>query len=74
MYSAITKCLCCDSKDLELSLDLNSQPLANSYLENANDDEDSFPLGINFCKNCTHIQLTHAVDPDRSIQTKFKKS
>ncbi len=40
MYSAITKCLCCDSEDLELSLDLNSQPLANSYLENADDDED----------------------------------
>lgn len=65
MHSAINKCLCCDNEELILSLDLNSQPLANSYLKNIDDSEDVFPLSINFCPNCTHIQLTHAVDPDR---------
>jgi len=65
MYKRINYCLCCDNKDLNFSLDLNSQPLANSYLKDKNEPEDKFPLGINFCPKCTHIQLTHSVDPDR---------
>lgn len=65
MYKIIKTCLCCDNDRLELALDLNSQPLANSYLKNSSDEEDIFPLGINFCPECSHIQLTHAVDPDR---------
>ena len=65
MYKIIKTCLCCDNDRLELALDLNSQPLANSYLKNSSDEEDIFPLGINFCPECNHIQLTHAVDPDR---------
>lgn len=60
----LTKCLCCDSKNLVLALDLNKQPLANSYLKNANEEEASYPLSINYCMECTHVQLTHAVNPD----------
>jgi 2-polyprenyl-3-methyl-5-hydroxy-6-metoxy-1,4-benzoquinol methylase len=63
-YKKIEKCLCCDNDELDFVLDLNSQPLANSYLKNKDDEEDVFPLGINYCPKCTHIQLTHAVDPD----------
>lgn len=65
MYSIISKCLCCGNENLNLSLNLNSQPLANSYLKDIKEQEDIFPLGINFCQNCTHIQLTHSVDPDK---------
>lgn len=65
MYKKIDKCLCCKNEDLVFTLDLNSQPLANSYVRDINDEEDVFPLGINFCPSCTHIQLTHSVDPDR---------
>ena len=65
MYKNIEECLCCKNKNLVLTLDLNSQPLANSYVKNIGDEEDVFPLGINFCPSCTHIQLTHSVDPDR---------
>ena len=65
MYKNIEECLCCKNKNLVLTLDLNSQPLANSYVKDINDEEDIFPLGINFCPSCKHIQLTHSVDPDR---------
>lgn len=65
MYKLIENCLCCNSKELTFALDLNSQPLANSYLKNKNDVEEIFPLGINYCSNCSHLQLTHAVDPDQ---------
>ena len=57
-YKRLIKCLCCDSQNLKFVLDLNSQPLANSYLKAVGESEDVFPLGINFCIDCTHIQLT----------------
>jgi hypothetical protein len=63
MYHKQEKCLCCDSSNLELLLDLNNQPLANSY--HTNDlPLLEYPLGVNLCKKCYHIQLTHIVNPD----------
>jgi 2-polyprenyl-3-methyl-5-hydroxy-6-metoxy-1,4-benzoquinol methylase len=64
MYKKLETCLCCGGTKLKFVLDLNSQPLANSYLVNVDAAEDVFPLGINYCIDCTHIQLTDAVDPD----------
>ena len=62
-YKILDRCLCCDSTDIEILLDLNNQPLANSYHK---EDEvlDEYPLGVNICNNCHHIQLTHVVNPD----------
>jgi 2-polyprenyl-3-methyl-5-hydroxy-6-metoxy-1,4-benzoquinol methylase len=60
----LKKCLCCGSEKLQTILDLGNQPLANSYLKSADEDELTFPLALNYCKNCTHLQLTHAVNPD----------
>lgn len=57
-------CVCCGSRNLVSVLDLNHQPLANSYLQYPDEEESYYPLGINFCKDCTHVQLTHAVNPD----------
>ena len=59
----ISKCLCCDN-DVELVLDLGDQPPANSYLKSIAEPEQVFPLRLNYCNNCTHLQLSHAVDPD----------
>lgn len=64
MFRKLDTCLCCGGKNLVQVLDLNEQPLANSYLPSPYEDEKSFPLAINFCNDCTHIQLTHAVDPN----------
>lgn len=57
-------CLCCNSSKLTKVLDLQEQPLANSYLKSADEKEQTYPLAINYCDTCTHIQLTHAVNPD----------
>ncbi len=64
MIKELNRCLCCDSTNLVNVLDLNNQPLANSYLSSPDQNEEVYPLAINFCKDCTHIQLTHAVDPN----------
>jgi 2-polyprenyl-3-methyl-5-hydroxy-6-metoxy-1,4-benzoquinol methylase len=60
----IKTCLCCGSEKLQTILDLGNQPLANSYLKSQNEEEMTFPLALNYCKNCTHLQLTHVVNPD----------
>ena len=64
-YKKLDKCLCCGGTNLEDILNLNNQPLANSYLDSADEEEHIYPLGINYCMDCTHIQLTHVVDPDK---------
>lgn len=60
----LKECLCCGSTDLELTLDLGTQPLANSYLNDPEESELTFPLVLNRCRNCSHLQLSHAVNPD----------
>ena len=59
----LNKCLCCDASDLELVFDLGKQPLANSFKATATEKEESYPLAVQVCKHCWHMQLTHAVDP-----------
>lgn len=60
----LTQCLCCGNKNLKLVLDLNNQPMANSYKDSPGDAELTFPLQLNLCSGCTHLQLSHAVNPD----------
>ena len=59
----LTNCLACGSSDLEPVLNLNDQPLANNFLATTKDHEPAWPLAVNVCKHCYHLQLTHAVDP-----------
>lgn len=61
---ALYSCVACGSEDLVPVLDLGKQPLANSYKLKKEDVQEEFPLAINHCKNCYHVQLTHAVNPD----------
>lgn len=56
-------CVACGSNELELVLDLGKQPLANSYKLRKEDIQEEYPLAINRCEECHHVQLTHAVDP-----------
>lgn len=63
-FEIIDHCLACGSQDLELKLDLTTQALANNYIDNLQIDEPRFPLAVNLCKHCFHLQLTHAVNPE----------
>ncbi len=60
----LDKCLCCKSNNLKTILNLQNQPLANSYLHSRFEDEKSYPLELNYCINCTHLQLSVGVNPD----------
>lgn len=60
----LNECLCCGSTELELTLDLGTQPMANSFLSSPSEPELTFPLVLNRCTECSHLQLSHAVNPD----------
>ena len=61
---SINACLACGNSGLALALDLGTQPLANNFRNTAETtNEQRYPLAINRCTECNHLQLTHAVDP-----------
>lgn len=62
----ITYCRLCKGKDLKKVLDLGKTPPANSFLKKSQlkDKEDFFPLVVNFCRNCSQLQLSHVVSPE----------
>jgi 2-polyprenyl-3-methyl-5-hydroxy-6-metoxy-1,4-benzoquinol methylase len=63
-YKELTECLCCGNTRLRKVLDFKYQPLANNSLKYRDEVEKVFPLKLNFCDQCTHLQLKHAVNPD----------
>jgi SAM-dependent methyltransferase len=60
----ITECLACGHNELVLAIDLNDQPLANNFVNEPSIIEEFYPLAVNRCTNCFHLQLTHIVDPE----------
>lgn len=54
----LEKCLCCDSELTQL-LDWGMMPLANNY-----NVKEKFPLKLNKCDICCHLQLDESVEPE----------
>ena len=59
----VDKCIACDYDLLYPTLDLGNQPLANSFTP-TKEKQEEYPLAINRCLNCNHLQLTHIVNPE----------
>lgn len=59
----ITKCVACDSQNLNHLLNLGNQPPANDFLADIS-HYCEYPLGVNYCRSCYHIQLTFSLNPD----------
>lgn len=59
------KCMVCGSEDVEEFLDLGEVPLANRLVteENLDIPVERYPLGLEYCKECSFVQLTHIVPP-----------
>lgn len=56
-------CLACGNSTLKTVLDLGNQPLANEYHKEYQ-TQNKFPLKLNLCESCFHLQLSHTVNPD----------
>jgi 2-polyprenyl-3-methyl-5-hydroxy-6-metoxy-1,4-benzoquinol methylase len=61
--TTLHSCLACGNDHLVPMLDLTDQPLANAFRDDITEYEPRWPLKVNMCTNCHHLQLTHAVDP-----------
>lgn len=59
-----TECLACGSANIHLSLNLGEQALANSFLDDSDELEVTYPLAVNLCHDCFHLQLSHTVSPE----------
>lgn len=55
-------CRCCGNSDLGHFLSLPASPVANALLDSP--DYRKYPLDLNYCFNCGHLQLAAAPDPD----------
>lgn len=58
----LDSCLACGETELEPALNLGQQPLANNFKSTPRANE-YYPLAVNRCTHCNHLQLTHVVDP-----------
>jgi SAM-dependent methyltransferase len=63
MFKNLDRCLCCNSNRLKEILNLGDQPLANNY-HRKDEELEVFPLRLNLCRECYHLQLSIAVDPN----------
>lgn len=55
-------CFACNNKELKIILDLGNQPLANNY--HRGEVQSEYPLRLNLCNKCYHLQLSHTVNPN----------
>ncbi len=58
-------CRSCGSYKLKRVVSLGYQPLANNLLKNKNQQEEMFPLEMNYCLECHNCQLSVVVDPEK---------
>ena len=71
----IDTCRLCKSKNLTKVFDLGSTPLANSYCSKIKSLKlKKYPLALNLCKNCGHLQLSVSVDPKKMFQNYLYKT
>lgn len=68
------RCLACDSSNLQTMVDLKDQPLANDYQATFPSFEKKYPLMVNLCTNCFHLQLSHSVSQELIYKNYLYKS
>jgi hypothetical protein len=66
MSSAIA-CRSCGRPDLQMVLSLGSMPLANALVtaEELDQPESTYPLELAFCPECSLVQITETVPPEK---------
>lgn len=61
--TALKYCLSCSELNLIEILNLGNQPLANNYSDDKDNLDEEYPLRVNLCRACFHLQLSHIVNP-----------
>ena len=59
------ECRCCGNTRLECVVSLGNSPLANNLLNDENQEDELYPLQMNYCPNCHNVQLSHSVPREK---------
>ena len=68
------KCRCCGNNSNNILIDLNSSPLANSYVQlplAADYNEKYYPLIVYYCKKCWFVQANTINNPKEIFNNKY---
>ncbi len=68
----LNNCVVCNNNVSKI-IDLGNQPLANGFLDSVQ-QENTFPLQVNACDKCLHLQLSHAVSLPLMYETYLYRS
>jgi SAM-dependent methyltransferase len=63
-YENKKDCRLCSSKNLSFAFSLKSTPLANEFVKDCNNAQNEYPLEINICDDCGHVQLAHVINSE----------
>ena len=66
-FTIIDTCILCSSVNLVNLFKLKDTPLANEFVNASGleHEQETFPLHLNMCSDCKHVQLGHSVSPNR---------
>ena len=71
----IKYCRLCNSKKISSVFKVGNTPLANSYTKKSLSIKlKKYPLGLNLCNNCGHLQLTHSIKPEKMFSNYLYKT
>ena len=67
------ECRLCESTQLETVVRLTATPPGNHFVAKSGlgSPQTCYPLGLNFCHECYHVQLSHVVDPKILYQKNY---
>jgi nucleoside-diphosphate-sugar epimerase/SAM-dependent methyltransferase/dTDP-4-dehydrorhamnose 3,5-epimerase-like enzyme len=60
-----SECRSCGNSRLECIVSLGNSPLANNLLNDENQDDELYPLQMNYCPDCYNCQLSHSVPREK---------
>jgi len=60
-----SECRSCGNTRLECVISLGNSPLANNLLNDKNQEDELYPLQMNYCPDCHNCQLSHSVPREK---------
>jgi len=65
-YVRRDSCRLCDSKDIEIVMELAPTPIGDDYVstERLNEEQKTYPLDLILCKECGHIEIHDNINPE----------
>ena len=72
-YFKKENCRICQSASIQKVVELTASPPGINFLslEQIGAQEKEYPLELEFCEACNHIQLGHVVDPKQLFQNNY---